>query len=38
MNDFSIRIENMPGFDYYLGDETVLKLKLWCHINTVIQK
>ena len=38
MNDFSVRIENMPGFEYHRGDETTLKMKLWCHINFVIQK
>jgi len=36
MNDFTIRIENMPGFEYHQGDEIVLKMKLWCHINYVI--
>ena len=36
MNDFSVRIENMPEFGYYRGDETVLKMKLWCHINYVV--
>jgi hypothetical protein len=38
MNDFSVRIENLPGFDYHLGDETILKMRLWSHINNVIQK
>ena len=37
MNDFSVRIENLPGFDYHFGDETILKMKLWCHINNVVQ-
>ena len=36
MNDFSVRIENLPGFQYHEGDENVLKMKLWCHINYVI--
>ena len=36
MNDFSVRIENLPGFEYHQGDETVLKMKLFCHINYVI--
>jgi hypothetical protein len=38
MNDFTIRIENMPSFDYHLGDENILKMKIWCHINYVVQK
>jgi hypothetical protein len=36
MNDFSIRIENLPGIEYHDGDETILKMKLWCHTNNVI--
>ena len=30
MNDFCIRLENLPDFDYYGGNENVLKMKLWC--------
>ena len=37
MNDFCVRIENLPEFAYYQGDETVLKLKLWGHINNVVK-
>ena len=37
MNDFSVRIENMPDFEYYLGDESILKIKLWRDINNVIK-
>ena len=37
MNDFCIRLENLPDFDYYNGDENVLKMKLWCHIHEIIK-
>lgn len=36
MNDFCVRIENMPEFEYYRGDEKVLKMKIWCHVNKVV--
>ena len=36
MNDFSVRIENLPGLNYHEGDETILKMKLWCHVNNII--
>jgi hypothetical protein len=38
MNDFCVRLENMPDFDYHLGDENVLKIKMWCHLTNVIKK
>jgi hypothetical protein len=37
MNDFCIRLENLPDFDYYNGDENVLKMKLWCQIHEIIK-
>jgi hypothetical protein len=32
MNDFCVRIENLPDFDFYGGDENILKIKLWIKI------
>lgn len=30
MNDFCIRLSNLPDSDFYEGDENILKIKLWC--------
>ena len=30
MNDFCVRLSNLPDFDYYNGDENVFKIKIWC--------
>ena len=37
MNDFCIRLDNLPSFDYYKGDENAFKIKIWCHINDIIR-
>lgn len=38
MNDFCIRLTNLPGKDYYKGDENILKIKLWCQITDIIRR
>jgi hypothetical protein len=36
MNDFSIRIENLPDPDSYSGNEFILKLQIWYQIMKVL--
>ena len=37
MNDFCIRLENLPEFDFYKGDESLFKIKIWLYVNEVIK-
>ena len=38
MNDFCVRLMNLPEPDFYEGDENVLKIKIWCQITDIIRK
>lgn len=37
IKDFTIRIENLPEFEYYDGDESILKIKLWLKIQNIMK-
>jgi len=36
MNDFCVRIENLPGVDYHGGKQDILKIKLWYDIERML--
>ena len=36
MNDFCVRIENLPGFEYHFGKKNILKFKLWHEIENML--
>lgn len=38
MNDFCVRIENLPDFDYHKGDKNIFKFKLWNDIENMLNK
>ena len=38
MDDFTIRISNLPENEFYKGDLDNLKIKIWCHINLIINE
>ena len=37
MNDFCIRLENMPNQNFYNNDENILRMKLWKKIYEIIE-
>ena len=37
IKDFTVRLENLPDFEYYNGDEIILKMKLWVQILDILK-
>ena len=38
MDDFSVRISNLPENEFYEGNLDYLKIKIWCQINRIINE
>ena len=38
MNKFCLRFENLPSSQYFNGENTILKQKLWIQLNEIIKE